>query len=248
MVRNLVIGYGNIERQDDGVGWHVVNCLRRRLGQTPLAYDDDGMSRLGGATDSVFIRQLVPELIETIVHYDRVIFVDAHVPADMPNLVCTRIYPGDGMAVFSHHLHPAMLLGILQAVWDREPLSHLLSIRGHRFDLGWRLSAGTAALVAPATEMILAMFDLWPGSGCRRPAAKRCMPASMGQWEPNADDGLIIFSASRRLINRSNSAKPNIPIFQYSITARRKFTAQPIFCSLARTTRVTILEQRRQPW
>ncbi len=176
MVHNLVIGYGNLERQDDGVGFHVVNRLRRHLAQKPLAWDDDGMSRLGGGTDSVFIRQLVPELIETIVHYDRVIFVDAHVPADRPNLVCTRLYPGDGLALFSHHMHPAMLLGILQAVWDREPVGHLLSIQGSRFDLGRRLSAGTAALVAPATAMILEMFDTLPDPGRRQPVENQRIP------------------------------------------------------------------------
>jgi len=159
---NLVIGYGNLERQDDGVAFHVVNRLRRRLAQKPLASDDDGLSRLGCGTDSVFIPQLVPELIETVASYDRVIFVDAHVPADLPELACTRLYPGDGMALFSHHMHPAMLLGILKALWDREPLGHLLAIQGCRFDRGRRLSTKTAALVAPAAEMILELLATLP--------------------------------------------------------------------------------------
>jgi hydrogenase maturation protease len=179
MVRNLIIGYGNLERQDDGVAFHVVNRLRRHLAQKPLDCDDDGMSRLGGGTDSVFIRQLVPELIETIVHYDRVIFVDAHVPADRPKLVCTRLNAGDGMALFSHHMHPAMLLGILKAVWDREPLSHLFSIQGFRFDLGRRLSAKTAGLVGPAAAMILDMLDTLPDPACRRPGENQRIPTSV---------------------------------------------------------------------
>ena len=159
MVRNLVIGYGNLERQDDGVGYHVVNHLRRHLAQKPLARNDDGLSRLGRRTDAVFIRQLVPELSETLAHYERVIFVDAHVPADMPHLVCTRLYPEDGMALFSHHMHPAQLLGILKALWDQEPLSHLLSIQGYRFGLGRRLSAGTRELVAQAAAMVLELLE-----------------------------------------------------------------------------------------
>jgi hydrogenase maturation protease len=158
MVRNLVVGYGNLERQDDGVGFHVVNRLRRHLAQKPLSPEDDGLSMLGRRTDSVFIRQLVPELIDTLVNYERVIFVDAHVPAGIPHLVCTRLYPGDGRALFSHHMHPAMLLGILQALLDRAPLGHLLSIQAYRFELNRNLSAKTAALVAPATEMILELL------------------------------------------------------------------------------------------
>jgi hydrogenase maturation protease len=159
IVRNLVIGYGNMERQDDGVGFHVVNCLRRHLAQKPLYPNDDGLSRLSHRTDVVFIRQLVPELSETIAHYDRVIFVDAHMPAVTPHLVCRRLHPEDGTALFSHHMHPAQLLGILKALWDREPLSHLLSIQGYRFEFGRRLSAKTAKLVAPATAMILELLE-----------------------------------------------------------------------------------------
>ena len=158
MVRSLVIGYGNLERQDDGVAFYVVNRLRRRLAQQPLSWDEDGMSRLDRLTDSVFIRQLTPELIEAIAHYDRVIFVDAQVPADSPNLLCTRLYPGVGTPLFSHHMHPEMLLGFLKAVYEREPVSHLLTIQGSRFELKRGLSVKTAAIVAPATEMILEML------------------------------------------------------------------------------------------
>jgi len=159
MVRNLIIGYGNPERRDDGVAYYVVNRLRRRLAQEPLAWEDDGLSGLGGQTDSVFMRQLVPELIETIVHYDRLVFVDAHVPADGPKLVCTRLDPDGGAPVFSHHLHPALLLGFLKAVWDKVPLSHLLTIQASRFDLERGLSVEAAALVEPAAELILEMLD-----------------------------------------------------------------------------------------
>jgi len=173
MLRKLVIGYGNLERQDDGVGFHVVNRLRRHLAQRPLACDDDGLSRLGGGTDSVFIRQLVPELIETVADYDRVIFVDAHIPSRKPHLRCTRLDPAEGMALFTHHLHPALLLGLLKALWGREPVSHLLSIQGCRFELGRRLSVGTAKLVAPAAKMILALLaersDLQPRAAGVKP-------------------------------------------------------------------------------
>jgi hydrogenase maturation protease len=159
---SLVIGYGNLDRCDDGVAFYVVNRLRRHLGQKPLDCDDNGMSELGGCRDSVFIRQLVPELVETVANYDRVIFVDAHIPADGPQLVCTRLDPLQGEVLLSHHMHPAQLLGILKAIWDREPVSHLLSIQGCRFGLGRRLSAGTAKLAAPAAEMILELLDAAP--------------------------------------------------------------------------------------
>ena len=158
-LRKLVIGYGNLDRCDDGAGFYVVNGLRRRLGQKPLDCDDNGMSELGGCRDSVFVRQLVPELVETVADYDRVIFADAHIPSGGPRLVCTRVDPQEGGSLFSHCMHPAQLLGILKALWDREPVSHLLSIQGCRFGPGRGLSAGTAKLVAPAAAMILELLD-----------------------------------------------------------------------------------------
>jgi hydrogenase maturation protease len=162
MVRNLVIGYGNPERRDDGVAFYVVNRLRRHLAQPPLDWEDNGLSGLGRQTDSVFVRQVVPELIDIIVHYDRLIFVDAHVPADMPNLACARLYPHVDTPLFSHHLHPALLLGFLKAVRDQEPLSHLLSIQASRFELERGLSVETAALVDPAAAIILELLGTAP--------------------------------------------------------------------------------------
>ena len=164
MVRNLVIGYGNLERQDDGVGFYVVNRLRQGLGQKALQPDDAGLTKLGEPIDSVFIRQLVPELIEPLSNYDRLVFVDAHIPASLPNLVCTRIYPEGGMSLFTHQRQPALLLAILKGLQDRDPLSHLLTIRGFQFEMGRRLSAATAGLVGPAARIILELFETSPDS------------------------------------------------------------------------------------
>ena len=36
----LVIGYGNADRQDDGVGWHILKVLAERIGTS--VPDDPG--------------------------------------------------------------------------------------------------------------------------------------------------------------------------------------------------------------
>ena len=172
MRRSLVIGYGNLDRQDDGLGFYVVNRLRRHLGQKPLAFDDNGLARLGRAMDSIFIRQLVPELIETAADYDQLVFVDAHIPADIPNLMCTRIDPADGMAGFTHQLHPAAFLGLLKALCDHEPVSHLLSVLGCNFNFGRGLSANAARHVDPAIRIILKLLETPSGTGQHKNNAK----------------------------------------------------------------------------
>lgn len=57
-LRTLVMGYGNLDRSDDGVAYYVVNALRGRLGQPALAEDGSGLETRGGNTDAIFLTQL----------------------------------------------------------------------------------------------------------------------------------------------------------------------------------------------
>jgi len=166
MPRTLVIGYGNLDRADDGVAYYVINSLRRRLGQEPLLEDNTGLEDLGAQTDAIFLTQLVPELIDTLIDYDQVIFVDAHVCEDVPDLHCTPVLPAYVPSAFTHHMPPGMLLALLQALHDREPAGYIVSIHGHDFDFRRGLSPAAEMLVAPATESILQLL--------RQPGEDRC--------------------------------------------------------------------------
>lgn len=155
MARTLVIGYGNLDRQDDGVAYHVINALRQRLGQEPLDEEEAGLEALGAGIDSILVTQLVPELLDTVADYEQVIFVDAHVCPDADALQCIALRPEYGSATFTHHMTPAMFLALLQMLHQRDPAGILVSIRGHDFDFRRGLSAATQALVEPAVEQIL---------------------------------------------------------------------------------------------
>ena len=158
MARTLVIGYGNPHRADDGVAYYVVNALMERLGQNALGQNDTGLEELGAQTDSILLTQLVPELIDTLVDYDQVVFVDAHVLEDVPELHCQSIASEYTSSAFTHHMTPAMLLSLLKALHHKEPAGHVVSVRGRDFDFHRGLSANTAALVQPAVECILQMI------------------------------------------------------------------------------------------
>jgi hydrogenase maturation protease len=158
MPRTLVVGYGNVDREDDGVAYHVVNALRRRLGQEPLAHEDTGLEGLGRQVDSIWVIQLAPELLDVAVDYGRLILVDAHVQAGVDDLVCYPVQPEYTSSAFTHHIGPAMFLALLQALYHREPAACVVSIRGHNFDFGRDLSAATGALVEPAAERILQLL------------------------------------------------------------------------------------------
>jgi Ni,Fe-hydrogenase maturation factor len=73
----LFIGYGNPDRQDDGVAWHVLKGVADELGlETSQTWEDPLPSTT--EVDFAFHLQLTPELAEDITAYDRVCFVDAH--------------------------------------------------------------------------------------------------------------------------------------------------------------------------
>ncbi len=143
-MRTLVIGYGNPSRRDDGVGLVVVNGLRARLGQPPLVEGEDGYDGLGGAVDTLFLQQLMPELAETLAQYDRVWFVDAHVGL-IPDLVrCVPLAPNTDPALVSHHVKPEALLALAGQFYGAAPDAELFSIRGYDFDFGESMSEATA--------------------------------------------------------------------------------------------------------
>ncbi|MFB3926800.1 MAG: hydrogenase maturation protease [Syntrophales bacterium] len=159
MDRSLIIGFGNIDRADDGVAWHIVNSLRRRLGEKRLDEDNTGLEELGSHVDSVFLTQLAPELIDTLAGYCRVIFVDAHIDEGMDDLYCSSVPPESAPPVLSHHVTPAMLLALTCALHGRAPAGYLVSVRGYDFDFGRGLSARSRELVEPAACKILQLLE-----------------------------------------------------------------------------------------
>ena len=158
MPPTLVIGFGNIDRADDGVAYSVINALRRRLGQKPLKEDETGLDELGTGVDSVFLSQLTPELMEVLAGYRQVVFVDAHVYENVEALHCGPVSPEYTPSTFTHHLTPAAFLALLKTLYRLEPAGHLVSIRGHDFDFQRNLSPETEALVEPAVEYILRLL------------------------------------------------------------------------------------------
>ena len=155
--RTLIIGFGNVYRRDDGVGYVTLNAVRARLGRPPLGIDDDGFDDLGHEMDTILLHQLVPELAETVAPYDLIVFVDAHM-GHVPD----RIYEEEldvcyRPATVTHTLHPCSVLALCEELHDHAPRGVLLSIRGYDYEFGEGLSDETAALVPPAAERILAL-------------------------------------------------------------------------------------------
>jgi hydrogenase maturation protease len=159
MGRQWVIGIGNPDRGDDGVARHVIERLQGDLGLAPIEESTVERGGSGAEIALIFVRQLVPEFVMEIGVCDRLIFLDAHVPSEPREIVCTRIEP---QARFSsrltHCLPPEGFLWLLAAAAGRAPESFLISLRGERFDLVQGLSPAAAGLVDPAAELVLGLI------------------------------------------------------------------------------------------
>ncbi len=155
MPHTLVIGFGNLDRGDDGVAFDVVNLLRRQLGVKPLDADETGLDDRGGETGAVFVRQLVPELAIDVGDCERLVFVDAHVAAEPRAIVCVAVQPEARLSsTLSHALPVEGFLWLVQVVAGRAPESFLVSLRGQCFEPGRGLSPAAAGLVEPAAAMV----------------------------------------------------------------------------------------------
>lgn len=148
-----MIGYGNPDREDDGVAWHILRALAIKLGlASPESYEDEFPEF--ALIDFDFHLQLTPEMAEDISQYQFVCFVDAHT-GNIPEPVrLTKVESEFQASPFTHHLTPQSLLSMCETIYGKEPDAALLSVLGHRFLFSRQLSEETAELVPQAVELI----------------------------------------------------------------------------------------------
>lgn len=153
MKKSLIIGYGNPDREDDGVAWHILRALTIKLGlPAPESYEDEFPEY--GLIDFAFYLQLTPEMAEDINEYGYVCFVDAHT-GNIPEPVrLISVESEFQRSPFTHHLTPQSLLSMCETLYKRKPEAVLLSVLGHRFLFSRQLSEGTAALVPRAVDLV----------------------------------------------------------------------------------------------
>ncbi|MGV8056561.1 MAG: hydrogenase maturation protease [Smithellaceae bacterium] len=160
MLRTIIIGYGNIDRSDDGVAYEVVNLVRQHLGQKILEDGDTGLENLQGEIDSIFLPQLVPEIMELLTGYEQIIFVDAHTGTDVEDLNCFKVIPQYISSTFTHHMTPDALLAFLKSLYSHEPEAYMVSVCAQNFDFKRSFSPKTQSLLGPARERILQLLKI----------------------------------------------------------------------------------------
>ena len=153
MKKVLIIGYGNPDREDDGIAWHILKALTVKLGLTsPESYEDEFPQF--ESIDFAFYLQLTPEMAEDIAAYMYVCFVDAHTGSIPEPVRLIDVNSAFQHTPFTHHLTPQSLLSLCETIYGKKPDAALVSVLGHRFLFTRQLSEETSALVPQAVDLI----------------------------------------------------------------------------------------------
>lgn len=155
----LIIGYGNPDREDDGVAWHILKSLATRLGQPEPSLDLDSLQHHGETSDLLCMLQLDPDVAEVITNYDRVCFVDAHTGAYQEEIRFERIEGEFQSSPFTHHMTPQTCLILAETLFGQAPQAIVVSVRGYQFGFSHELSIETATLAEAATDRIFAWLS-----------------------------------------------------------------------------------------
>ncbi len=123
--KNIILGIGNIGRQDDGLGWEFLDFLKKEdIPNTDLEYR----------------YQLQIEDAELICHYDTVIFVDAVKDNLKQGFYYKICEPSDKFSFSTHALVPETILFLAKNIYDHSPKAFVLGINGYQWGLNCGLS------------------------------------------------------------------------------------------------------------
>lgn len=151
----LLLGYGNIDRQDDGVAWHILREIAAAYLVDLPEYPQDTRFELGHDLTAAFALQLTPEDAEYISGFTQVCFIDAHTGRVENEVNWEVIQANFEPSPFTHHLTPATCLALASSLYQKMPRAALLSVRGYEFGFERQLSARTKDLASQAAQRIL---------------------------------------------------------------------------------------------
>jgi hydrogenase maturation protease len=154
VVRNLVIGFGNTLRGDDGAGYYVA--------ETVAQWCDT-------AVKSIYVHQLTLDLAAEIADHQRVIFIDA-VPyqhsgyTQCPTVIIqplqADVYEPGRNSYGGHYSSPSALLAVAQHLYGVKPIAYQLLIPAADFSFGDKFSDVTTSCVKLALAKVKELLDL----------------------------------------------------------------------------------------
>ena len=168
----VVVGYGNVLRCDDGVGWHAVERLA----------DDPRME----GVEVVQRHQLTPELALDISAASLVVLIDASSRLRPGEIGVDRVEPAVGDEPSgSHHLTPATLVALSQALYGRAADVFAVSCGVQSLEIGDRLS--------PVVDAALPrLVDAVAGLVASRARPRQCPKSEQGAETSDGPPGMRV--------------------------------------------------------
>ncbi|MGV8027182.1 MAG: hydrogenase maturation protease [Anaerolineaceae bacterium] len=153
----IILGYGNPDRGDDGVAYHLLKELVRKYStrEEDLSdFQETGILDLSPEIDLWYNLQLIPEVSQNLANYERAIFLDAHTAEIPESILVKEITPGYKNSPFTHHLTPGSCLELAERLYQHAPHATLVTVRGYSFDFSRELSTETKRLAEQALQII----------------------------------------------------------------------------------------------
>ncbi len=153
--KTLVVGYGNPDREDDGVAWHILLGIAKNFNIATPDQIYEGLFPEGRSLDFWLNLQLTPEMAEEMTKYQRICFVDAHTGAVPNDINLQTVISRFQNSPLTHHLTPDSLISLLEHGYHHKPEAILVSVRGFNFRFKPDLSPETEDLSSQAIEKII---------------------------------------------------------------------------------------------
>ncbi|MFO7765117.1 MAG: hydrogenase maturation protease [Pelovirga sp.] len=137
----LIIGYGNVLREDDGAGFHLASRLATDLSPRLVRV--------------LAVHQLTPELALELAAKDveRVLFVDARRSQDKP-VVMRPLDPPAAVGSCGHQFAPELLLQMTHSLYGHSAKGWLLTLTARQMSVGDTLSESTQSAIFTADILI----------------------------------------------------------------------------------------------
>jgi len=135
----LVLGIGNIGRQDDGLGWLFIDYLDTlKFGNFDLEYR----------------YQLQIEDAELLSNYKTVIFVDATKENTKEGFYYRTCETSNNHSFSTHELRPETVLFLANSLYQQRPRAFILGIEGFSWNLDIGLSKAAAFNLDKAKQFL----------------------------------------------------------------------------------------------
>lgn len=130
----LLFAYGNYDRQDDGVSWHIIRKVAAKFSFDLPPLPDEITGEIVPGLTWHFDLQLTPNDAEYISNFEHVLFIDAHTGAIPQDVSWTEVKPEFQTSPMTHHFTPQSCMSLVQVLYKQQPHAILVSVRGYEFE------------------------------------------------------------------------------------------------------------------